>query len=170
MNRALRNAPVVLLALACLGCAVRYTERIPGLQPGYTEQRLGESTYQVRIGEAWPKDWADLEKFAIYRAAEITENHSKRYFVVLNASSQTSTYYIASPTVATTSGTAQHIGSTTSFNATTIATPAGTTAISGGWYVLDFKVVAESELSNYSHVIDSRQVKSDLKYFIDSRR
>ena len=92
-----------LLALFLLGCSVRYVERVPGIQPGYVDQQLGENTYQVKIGEAWPKDWADLEKFAMYRAAEITESKGKRYFTVLNSSSQTSTYYISTQSSSSTS-------------------------------------------------------------------
>lgn len=163
-------ASSVVLAILCIGCSVRYTERVPGFQPGYADQRLGESTYQVRVGEAWPKDWADLEKFAVYRAADITEANSKRYFVILNSSSQTNSYYIASPATSTTSGTATQIGGTTYFNATTTTLPSTVGSISGGWYTLDFKILSDSELPNYRRVVDSQQVKSDLKYFIDSRR
>lgn len=158
------------LALLCTGCAVRYGPRIPGVQPGYTDQQLGETTFQIKIGEAWPKDWPDLEKFAMYRAAEISESRSKRYFVVLNATTRTSTYYVTTPGTSTTSATASRIGSTTYINATTTSTPGTTAAISGGWYTLDFRVLSDSELASYERVVDSQQVKRDLQFFINSRR
>lgn len=150
ISRIICIVSVLIFTAVSAGCAVRYTARVPGFQPGYTDQQLGESTYQVKIGEAWPKDWPDLEKFAMYRAAEITESTGKRYFAVLNASSQTNTYYITS--------------------ATTTTTPGTTSAISGGWYILDFKVLLDSETNSHDRVVDSQQVKRDLQYFINSRR
>jgi hypothetical protein len=160
----------LVVALLCTSCAVRYGPRIPGIQPGYADQQLGEATYQIKIGEAWPKDWPDLEKFAIYRAAEITESKSKRYFAVLNASSQTTTYYITTSAISTTSATASRIGSTTYINATTTTTPGTTSAISGGWYILDFRVLSDSEIAAHERVVDSQQVKRDLQFFINGRR
>lgn len=170
ISRVIYVASVLVFVAVAAGCAVRYTARVPGIQPGYTDQQLGESTYQVKIGEAWPKDWPDLEKFAMYRAAEITESTGKRYFSVLNASSQTSTYYITSPTTSTTSATGTRIGNTAYVNATTTTNPGTTSAISGGWYILDFKVLSDSETRSHDRVVDSQQVKRDLQYFINSRR
>lgn len=160
----------LLLTLALIGCSVRYTERIPGIQPGYVDIQLGENSYQVKIGEAWQKDWADLEKFAMYRAAEITMSKNKRYFVVLNASTQTSTYYISTPSSSTTSGSVSAVGSTAYINSTTTTSPAVTTPISGGWYYLDFRIIANDEIQKNNKVVDSQQIIKDYKFFIDSRR
>jgi hypothetical protein len=163
------------LLLACLlavltSCAVRYGPRIPGIQPGYVEERLGEQTFQVKIGEAWPKDFPDLAKFAMFRAAEVTRAQGQRYFTILNATTQVQTYEITSPAVSNTTATANTIGSTTFISGTTTSTPARTSTISGGWYTLDFRVLTPQELSNYPRVVDSDRVISDLKYFIDGRR
>ena len=170
ISRVMYSVSILIFTAGSAGCAVRYTTRVPGFQPGYTDQQLGESTYQIKIGEAWPKDWPDLEKFAMYRAAEITETTGKRYFAVLNASSQTSTYHITLPTTSTTLATGTRIGNTTYVNATTITMPGTTSAISGGWYILDFKVLSDSETNNHDRVVDSQQVRRDLQYFINSRR
>jgi hypothetical protein len=163
---------IALLALVALstGCAVRYAARVPGVQPGYVDQRLGESTYQIKVGEAWPKDWPDLEKFAMYRAAEITESTGNRYFAVLNASSQTNSYAITLPGTSTTTATGRQVGNTTYITAQTTTSPATTTTASGGWYTLDFKVLSDDDARAQAQVVDSRQVKSDLQYFINSRR
>lgn len=158
---------VVLLLSAC---AVRYGPRIPGIQPGFMEERLGEQTYQVKIGEAWPKDFPDLEKFALYRAAEITRSRDQRYFVILNATTQVRSYEIISPAVSNTTATANTIGNTTYVSGTTVTTPPRASTISGGWYTLDFRILSQSELTSNSRVVDSEQVISDLRYFIDSRR
>jgi hypothetical protein len=160
----------LVAALLCTSCAVRYGPRIPGFQPGYADQQLGEATYQIKIGEAWPKDWPDLEKFAIYRAAEITESKSKRYFAILNASSQTSTYYITTPATSATSATASRVGTTTYISATTTTTPGTTSAIGGGWYTLDFRVLSDAEIASHERVVDSQQIKRDLQFFINARR
>ncbi len=151
-------------------CSVKYAERIPGFVPGYKDIQLGENTYQIKIGEAWPKDWPDLEKFAMYRASEITQEKGQRYFSVINASTQTSNYTITTPTTTNIRGTASAYGNTAYINATSTTIGGSTSIISGGWYILDFKVLSESDLTNYSRVIDSKAVISDLKYFIDSRR
>ena len=159
-----------LLALFLLGCSVRYVERVPGIQPGYVDQQLGENTYQVKIGEAWPKDWADLEKFAMYRAAEITESKGKRYFTVLNSSSQTSTYYISTPSSSSTSGTASVSGGTAYVNMNTVTSPSVTAPISGGWYILDFKIISDTEIAGTTKVVDAQQIKKNYEIFINSRR
>jgi hypothetical protein len=165
-----RLLALLLVAASLSACAVRYGPRIPGVQPGYVEQRLGETTYQIKIGEAWPKDWPDLEKFAMYRAAETTKAQGQRYFAVLEATTQISSYEIASPAVATTQATANTIGGTTSVSATTTISPARTATISGGWYTLDYRVLTAEELKSHSRVVDSEQVIKDLRYFIDTRR
>jgi hypothetical protein len=162
---------ILLLSLFGLySCSVQYAPRVPGFVPGYVDTRLGENTYQVKIGESWPKDWADLEKFAMYRAAEITKKRGLRYFVVTNATTQISTYTINTPSTTHTSGTANIFGNTAYINTTSTTTGGGTSNISGGWYFLDFKVLNDKDLPNYKKVVDSVSVMSDLKYFIDARR
>jgi hypothetical protein len=166
----LRTLVLALVALALTGCAVRYGPRIPGIQPGYVDQRLGESTYQVRIGEAWSKDWADLEKFAMFRAAEVTKQAGSRYFAVSNATTSISSYTITTPATATTTGTVNRVGNTAFLNATTTMTPGTTSNIQGGWYTLDFRILTDADLPNYPRVVDSEQVMKDLRHFIDGRR
>lgn len=162
---------VLLFFLSVLSaCSVHYGPRVPGFVPGYVDNRLGENTYQIKIGEAWPKDWPDLEKFAMYRASKITQERGLRYFVATSASTQISNYTINTPTTTHTSGTANVIGNTAYINTTSRTTGSSTSNISGGWYILDFKVLTESDLQNYEMVIDSESVMADLKYFIDARR
>lgn len=161
--------------LACLmvllaSCSVHYGPRVPGFVPGYVDQQLGESTYQVKIGEAWPKDWPDLEKFAIYRSAEITKSIGRRFFVVLNASTQVSNYTLNTPSTTHTTGTVNVLGNTAFINTTSTTTEGGSVTIRGGWYTLDFKVIHENEVKNFDQVVDSESVISELQYFIDSRR
>ena len=157
-------------SLGLVACAVRYTPRIPGIQPGYVEERLGDQTYQVKIGEAWPKDFPDLEKFAMYRAAEITLSRGQRYFVIVDSTTQVRSYEITSPAVATTRATATTVGSTTFISATTTTAPVRTSTISGGWYTLDFRVLSPDELGSQPRVVDSEQVIKSLRYFIEARR
>lgn len=160
----------ILLLLGLTACAVRYGPRVPGIQPGYVEQQLGEQTFQVKIGEAWPKDFADLEKFAMFRAAEVTQSQGLRYFAVVNATTHVNTYEITSPAMSNTTATANTVGNTTFVSATTTTTPARTSTFSGGWYTLDFRVLKPEELSSHPRVVDSEKVIRDLRYFIDGRR
>lgn len=160
--------PLLLLILSA--CSVHYGPRVPGFVPGYVDSRLGENTYQIKIGEAWPKDFPNLEKFAMYRASEITQDRGLRYFIVTSASTQTSNYTINTPTTTSTSGTASVYGNTAYINTTSTTTGGSSTNISGGWYILDFKVLTEDDLPKYERVVDSKTVMIDLKYFIDARR
>lgn len=159
-----------LVFLMLSACSVHYGPRVPGFVPGYVDSRLGENTYQIKIGEAWPKDWPDLEKFAIYRASEITLDRGLRYFIVTKASTQTSTYAINTPKTTKTTGTASVYGNAAYISTTSTTTGGSTTNISGGWYILDFKVISEDDLPKYERVVDSKSVMADLKYFIDARR
>lgn len=160
---------VVLLASLLAGCSVRYTPRVPGFQPGYVDERLGENTYQVRIGEAWPKDWPNLEKFALYRAAEITLSHGRNYFVVTGSTTQITQHQIPTPATTHTTGTATAIGNTFYGTATSVTTGGGASVIQGGWYYLDFIIIDDSK-PRPEGVFDARTVVSELRYFIDSRR
>lgn len=166
----MRNIILILAILFLFSCSVRYAQRVPGFVPGYIDQQLGENTYQVKIGEAWQKDWPDLEKFAMYRAAEITKSRGQRYFVIQNASTQISKYIINTPSTTTTSGTVQVSGNTAYMNTVSTTSGGGSSTISGGWYTLDFKIITNNEVPNYKQVVDADIVMTDLKYFIDSRR
>lgn len=164
----MKNALILLFILFLCGCSVRYTERVPGIQPGYVDSQLGQDTYQVKIGEAWQKDWADLEKFALYRASEITKSKNRRYFLILNSSTQISTNYLTIPSSTTTNSTASASGSTAYISSTSTSTPSVTTPISGGWYTLDFRVLANADATG--KVVDAQQIIHDYQIFIDSRR
>lgn len=164
----MKNALILLFILFLCGCSVRYTERVPGIQPGYVDSQLGQDTYQVKIGEAWQKDWADLEKFALYRASEITKSKNRRYFLILNSSTQISPNYLTIPSSTTTNSTASVSGSTAYISSTSTSTPSVTAPISGGWYTLDFRVLANADATG--KVVDAQQIIHDYQIFIDSRR
>ena len=159
--------PLIIAATIFTGCAVKYAPRIPGVVPGYKDVRLGETTHRVTIGESWPKDWPDLEKFAMFRASEVTKQNGKRYFVIIDASSRVSSYAIQNPTTTTTAGNVNDYGG---FNATSTTTGGGVTTIQGGWYTLDYKIISDDEVGGYKEVVDSDEIIKNLKYFIDSRR
>jgi hypothetical protein len=169
-KRDMKNILILLLSIFIVGCSVHYGKRVPGFKPGYVDEQLGESTYQVKIGEAWPKDWPDLEKLAIYRAAEVTQSKSKRYFAVLNASTQINSYTLNLPTTTSMTGSAKIYGNTADINTTSITSGGGTSTISGGWYVLDYKVIDDKDIQSYKDVVDSTKVIRDLKLFIEKRR
>jgi len=169
MNRPPRLLAAALAAsfvVSTTGCAVAYAPRIAGFRPGYEQTRLGQDTYQVRIGEAWPKDWDDMEKFAMYRAADITQERGSRFFVVTKGGASTSTYQVALPSTSTTQSTvtSQGPGWATMNSATQGYQPQPVT-FSGGWYVLEFRIVPEAAAG----AVDSQQVKRDLGVFIAGR-
>lgn len=167
MRNILKLLIIVCTLIQC-GCAasLHYGPRVPGFRPGYVERQLGETTYQIRVGEAWPKDWPDLEKVGMYRAAEITNSKGFRYFAIISASGQTTNYTALTPITTTTSGSVVN----GNFMATSVSTGGNTISVSGGWYTLDFRLVSEAELGKFNRVVDSQAVINDLRYFIDSIR
>ena len=166
----IRALGVILLCLTVLGCSVRYGPRIPGFQPGYEEERLGQDTFQVRIGEAWPKDWPDLEKFALYRAADVTVTSGKQYFAVLNSSSHITSYAAKTPMTTYTTGSATVSGTTVYGNSVSRSYGGQSYNIQGGWYTLDFKILSATDTKGYKTVIEANKVIEDLKYFIEKRK
>ena len=165
---------LLLIVLFFMGCSVHYGPRIPGFIPGYVDERLGDSTYRIRVGEAWPKDWDNLDKIAIYRAAEITKEQGKRFFAILSASSRINNYNIEQPTTVSTTGTVNYIGNTAYINATSQVSGGQSIQISGGWYTLEFRILSDSEaeerLKKSMDITDSELVFKDLKYFIDRKK
>ncbi len=158
------------MGLVLSGCSVRYVPRIPGFQPGYKDVRLGERSYQVTIGEAWPKDWRDLEKFALYRAAELTKGMGLRYFAILDSSTQTTQATINTPSNSYTTGTASIYGSTAIVNTRTVTNPGVPINLEGRFYTLEFEALPSLTDSKGREVKDSQEVMDSLKYFIDARR
>jgi hypothetical protein len=171
-RRNIQAGLLIVLSIVISGCAasVKYAERIPGFRPGYVDQQLGEHTYQVRIGEAWPKDWHDLEKFAMFRAAEVAQQNGFRYFAVTNSSTRISRYTIAIPQTTTTNAVVSVHGNAAHVSSTSTTTGGGNANISGGWYTLDYRLIAEDDIENYNNVVDSKDVIESLRYFIDHRR
>ncbi len=170
MSKAIRLLSVVFVLIFLAGCGVKYAPRVPGFCPGYTDNRLGEYTYQVVIGEAWSRDWPNLEKFAVYRAAELTKNSGRNYYVVLSASSRITTSSYTTPTTATTVGSINTVGNTAYLNSTTRYSGGNTISAQGGWYYLDFKMISDGEISDYNQVVSADKVMAELQYFIDKNR
>lgn len=166
MKHVLKVGCLLFVCILLSSCSVRYGPRIPGFQPGYQEEKLGKNTFHVRIGEAWPKDWSNLEKFALYRAAERTTENGKIFFAVLSASSQITSY--ATPIISSSTGSVNVVGQTAYINSNTVTS--GGSSIQGGWYYMDYKIVEEKDAPSYKTVIDARAVMEDLKEFIDQRR
>ena len=160
----------IFFGLVLSNCSVRYTPRIPGFQPGYTDLRLGERSYQVTIGEAWPKDWRDLEKFALYRAAELTKGMGLRYFAILDSSTQTTQTTINTPSNSYTTGTASIYGNTAIVNTRTVTNPGAPITLQGRFYRLEFEALTGLNESKGRAVKDSQEVMDSLKYFIGARR
>lgn len=152
---------LLLIATALAGCSlsVRYAPRVPGITPGYVEQRLGENLYQVKVGEASPREWQDLEKFAMYRAAEVAMNNGNRYFVVIAP-----THCFNSYTIKTTSPVKLDRYGANLIDCCNVVN------ISGGWYTLDYMLIPDEDAAQYQNVVDASSVIRNLKVFIDSRR
>src|SRR3990172_8030392 len=95
----------LLIVVALIGCATPYGRRVPGLASGYEDEQLGERTYQVRVGKGWPSDVPNMQKFALYRAAELTIQNGHQYFSITASSNFSQSTAIYAPSVSTTTVT-----------------------------------------------------------------
>jgi hypothetical protein len=162
----------VLIALLILfgGCATRYERRIPGLFAGYEDEQLGERTYQVRVGKGWASDRPNLEKYALYRAAEITSERGYKYFAILGTTNFAINRAVYAPSISTTNVTGTVVGGMFTGSAVTTTTGGGVGVIEEHWAHIDFRLIDTAEVPAHRDAIDAQKVIADLKFFIDRRR
>jgi len=167
--------PVFVMALMLAACAagrLGYGPRTAGA-PGYEDIQLGENTWQVRIAEVWPEDWPDMEKFALYRAAEVTEAQGGVAFQVIGAAQQLHTYHVPAPTssmllgtTVTPDGRIVRYGAEVPFYG--FGRPAREVVSSA--YYLDYRILGPADVVNNPDVLRPAQVKRDLGIFIANRQ
>jgi len=133
---------------------------------GYDETKISDLRYEVYAGQAWPKDYKNLHKIALYRAAELTQNHGHKYFYIVDQDMRTQTYGMPIYQNSQING---HVSGNTLY-ATANTTTTGGGAISGGKYYLDFIIVPENKTQEFDHIISAEKVIKSLKYFIERRR
>ena len=73
---------VLAASLALLGCATTYEPSDIGGFGGFSETRLGPSTYRVLVEGNGLTSRNEVEQFAMRRCAELTLEQGKRYFVI----------------------------------------------------------------------------------------
>src|SRR5215475_6020311 len=113
---------------------------------------------------------ANLEKYALYRAAEITTEKGYRYFAVIGRSNFAISRAYYAPSVSTTNMTGTVTGGMLTETAVTMTTGGGVGVIDEHWAHLDFRLVDAREIAAHRNVIDAQKVIADLKFFIDRRR
>jgi hypothetical protein len=165
-------ALLVLLALtACASETLHYGPRT-ATTAGYEDIQLGESTWQVRLTDVRPAGWPDLEKFALYRAAEMTKAQGGVAFEVLGAAQQLHTYDIpvARPTM-TWGTTITPDGRVLRYD-----TVAPFYSLEQPWrqfsstYYLDYRILGPAEAAKAPNALRQAQVMQDLGVFIQNRR
>lgn len=73
----------VMLALALAGCATAYQPE--GATGGYTDKKLADDTYRVSFNGNGYTSRQAVEKYFLYRCAELTLKHGYAYFQVFSA-------------------------------------------------------------------------------------
>lgn len=160
----------LLIVLTLIGCATPYGRRVPGLASGYEDEQLGQRTYQVRVGKGWPSDVPNMQKFALYRAAELTTQRGYQYFSITASSNFSQSTVIYAPTVSTTTVTGSVGRTPFSGSATTVGPPTQAGVIEAHWVHLDFRMLDHAEVATAPGVIEAQKVIDDLKFFIERRR
>src|SRR4051812_21264199 len=86
----MRVSPKLLLLILLVGltsCATKYTRMSDGLfsdHTGYTEAPIDETTWQVTFGGNEATAPEVVERYALFRAAEITVEKGYDYFIVMD--------------------------------------------------------------------------------------
>lgn len=161
----------LLLLTACAAGPLTYGPRTAGVA-GYEDVQLGENTWQVRIAGVWPDDWPDMEKFALYRAAEVTETQGGVAFEVIGAAQQLQTFPVPVVTSSMLLGTTvgpdgRIIRYDTAMPFYGFARP--TREMTSGTYYLDYRILGPAEAVNAPRVLRPAQVMRDLGVFISNR-
>lgn len=170
-----------VVALLISGCSswstdLKYRKKsyIPGSDSaviGYEDSQIGEKSYIVKVGQAWPSDWPNLEKVALYRAAEITKSRGGTAFIVHNSEMIQDNYLLRNPTTVNTFGSANSYNGQTNFSATSYISGGGSSVIQGGRYFLEFTIILSNEkISINDKIIYPDEVFKRFGYYIDSIR
>ncbi|WDE97845.1 hypothetical protein PQO03_18635 [Lentisphaera profundi] len=133
---------------------------------GYDETKISDLRYEVYAGQAWPKDYHNLHKVALYRAAELTQEHGHNFFYIIDQ--DMSMQHYGMPIYQNTHTNGYINDNTLYLNSHTTTTGGGT--ISGGKYYLDFLIVPDYKTEGFDNIISAEKVIKSLKYFIDRRR
>lgn len=150
---------VAVVAVLLAGCSVA----LPRYR--YEEQQLGRRTWDVRAGDSWPGAAPDLERFVLYRAAELTRQMGLAHFVIREGTVDLSrARSLGYPPV--TEG--QELGTAVDRLDYLYRTPYSDLA--KRWQRVKFRMLRESEVSEHVDVIDAKKVLDQLRPFIDRRR
>jgi len=184
----------VLTVFVLVSCApVKYQRKVPGWNVGYEEEQFGLRTFEVRTSSRWPGALPDLEKFVLYRAAELTLEQGFRYFAVLEEDrSGLSIYSPWTPPIGGRSGLDYSIYSPSAppnpvASAGTVADTDKTpglidvartrylwTTPTRDIYVhrirVKLRLLVASEIAAHKYVVEAQKVIDGLKPFIDRRR
>jgi hypothetical protein len=77
-----RLATVLLAIVVVAGCGTSYVARVPEWWDGFEEERLGVRTWVIWVGFGYLDERERLQRFALYRAAEIASAHGFANFTV----------------------------------------------------------------------------------------
>ena len=80
--RRLRRAALLAAVLIATACSTQYRPRIPLVNEGFEEERIGWRTWTIWVGVGWQQELPRLGQYALFRAAEIATAHGLNYFAV----------------------------------------------------------------------------------------
>lgn len=119
---------ILSIVMSCVllgGCSTGYQKL--GYDGGYSEMRTAKNSYMVEYTSNAYTDQSTNFKYALRRAAELTQMNGYKYFQVTNSANTSSQY--TTPRIATTNANAYGYGS---YNGFGHAHGNSTTVISGG--------------------------------------
>lgn len=96
----LRTGMAIIGAVALMGCATPYQAQ--GFRGGFSETRFDETTYQIAFkGNAFVSP-DTVQKYVLYRAAELTIQSGFDHFVIVGVQDRTQSAELVTPGTATT--------------------------------------------------------------------
>jgi hypothetical protein len=110
-----------------------------------------------------------MQKFALYRAAELALQKGYRYFAITSSNNFAESIGIYAPTVSTSTVTGSVGTIPFSGTATTIGPPHQAGVIEAHWVSLDFRLLEPAEITTSTNVVEAQKVIDDLRLFIERR-
>lgn len=110
---------LALLAFGLSACATPYGKY--GIAGGYTDSRIDENTFSIRVEANGFTSQETASQHAMYRAAELTAENGFDYFIIVRGADNASNGAMVLPTVSSSQGT---ISSTGQVRTSTVTSPA----------------------------------------------
>jgi hypothetical protein len=167
VSRTIALAFVTTAATACI---------MPPPKYHYYDAQLGRRTWEVRARDVWPEARSDLDRFVLYRAAELTRGFGYRYFTVRSYSGNDADYRFFTVKASRAAETLSPSFPIVTDESERMAARARDKFLSHGivtqltWREVQIRLLEPEDVGDGSEAVDAEAVLQHLAPFIARRR